>query len=486
MNMNVADISPDGSQIVYDRYNASTSLWEIATVSVVGGSGKTIVDGGVFPRWRPDGQRIGYVRGKDRGSQSGKAELWTIRSNGSENRCELVDSVSSRTTAFAWSPDGRSVCWIRSFSPRQWSEIFLHDLSTGKERQVTFDKKFIGDVCWASNDRIVFASNRGGNNNLWMVPASGGPVTQVTKGPGPDYSLDISRDGSKLVYFQQQEVSHIWIAGTDGSHPHQITFDDAFLFRVAFSSDGKEIMFMYSQPQSLKEGALVCSINRDGRNRKELTSGYEGIGNPIPSPDGRWIIYARRPLSTPRESLMVYLIDTKKLGIPKRVGKGAPFRWVNEKSFISFDYNDSTQSTWLNRIDGGNPQKFFEDSTLAFPLQGGKYVGYYNFRSGRLGLWIGAAPGVKDSSLPSPKQLVSMVWGEFDKSGKFFYYVKNAGELRRISIPSGKEEIIRGVFPGLNPTFLHSTFDISYDGKEIVYTDARYNSKLVMIENPFK
>jgi hypothetical protein len=64
--------------------------------------------------------------------------------------------------------------------------------------------------------------------------------------------------------------------------------------------------------------------------------------------------------------------------------------------------------------------------------------------------------------------------------------VKNAGQLRRISIPSGKEEIIRGVFPGLNPTFYHSTFDISYDGKEIVYTDARYNSKLIMIDNPFK
>jgi len=97
------------------------------------------------------------------------------------------------------------------------------------------------------------------------------------------------------------------------------------------------------------------------------------------------------------------------------------------------------------------------------------------------------APGVKDPDLPSPRQLVSLgAYGEFDKSGKFFYWVKNVGELRRISIPSGKEEAIRGVFPGLTPYFYHSNFDISYDGKEIVYTDARVNSKLVMIENVFK
>ena len=97
------------------------------------------------------------------------------------------------------------------------------------------------------------------------------------------------------------------------------------------------------------------------------------------------------------------------------------------------------------------------------------------------------APGVKDPDLPSPRQLVSLgAYGEFDKSGKFFYWVKNVGELRRISIPSGKEEAIRGVFPGLTPYFYHSNFDISYDGKEIVCTDARVNSKLVMIENVFK
>jgi len=140
-------------------------------------------------------------------------------------------------------------------------------------------------------------------------------------------------------------------------------------------------------------------------------------------------------------------------------------------------------SSWIYCIEGGKPQKFFEDSTTAMPLQGGKYVCYGDYRPDRRGPWISAASDVKDPWLPSPKQLPSWVGG-FDKSGKFGYGVKNAGELRRISIPSGKEEVIRGAFPGLNSTI--SLFDISYDGKEIVYTDARVSSKLIIIENPFK
>ena len=229
-------------------------------------------------------------------------------------------------------------------------------------------------------------------------------------------------------------------------------------------------------------------VDRDGRNRKELTSGEESIGNPLPSPDGRWIIYGGYPLSEPQDSMKVYLIEAKDPGTPKLIGKGCPMRWVDEKTFVSYRFRDSSNCYWLDSIEGGEAQKFFEDSTLAYPLQKGKYIGYFDLRSGRQGLWICTAPGVKDPKLPSPRKILEqpVPYGEFDKSGKFDYYVKNAGELRRISIPSGKEEIIHGVFPGLHPDFEHSTFDISYDGKEIVYTDQRYNSKLIMIENPFK
>jgi Tol biopolymer transport system component/predicted Ser/Thr protein kinase len=485
-----ADLSADASQIVYDRYNGSTRQMEIVIVSTVGTSNKKIVDKGFFPKWRSDGERIGYVRDKQDGSSTGKAEFWTIKPNGTDNRCELVDSLSSQRDEythpmFAWSPDGQSICWVRHYSP-QHQEVEVYDLSTKHRRQVTSDNKEIGRVCWAPNNQILYSSNKTGNYNLWMVPASGGASTQITKGAGPDNIMAISRDGSKLLYRQQQVLSHIWIGGTDGSNVRQLTFDDIFLWRVAFSPDGKEIVFASGQPLTSR-GTSVCSIDRNGKNRKELIFVEGLIGNPVPSPDGRWIVYGGSPLDEPIDSMKVYLIDAKNPGTPRLLCRGCPFNWLDEKTF-TVALVDSEYRTWLGSIEGGEPRKYSEDSTFATPLLRGKYIGYDDARFDRRGLWICAAPGVKDPSLPSPKRLVEghVPYGEFDKNGKFFYCVRNAGELRRISITSGREEIVRGVFPGLNPDFEHSTFDISYDGKDIVYTEARFDSRLVMIEHPFK
>ncbi len=478
-----ADISPDGSQVAYDRPESAGGRYpEIAVVSSVGGSSRVIVAKGWLPRWRPDGQRIGYVTGKEAGSKSGKAEFRTVRPNGTDDRVELIDSTSTEDGRFSWSPDGRSICWIKIISQHH-QELVVHELSTGKSRQITFDKKDIREVCWASNGRIVFCSNKTGNFNLWMISLSGGAETQITKGAGPDNSIAISRDGSKLLYRQEQTIGHIWIAGTDGTNPRQITFDDVYLWRVAFTPDAKKVLFGLIQPGGSNWGSAVCSIDRDGRNRKQLTSGDEMVNNPLPSPDGRWIIYGGNAIDEPSDSSSVYLIGAANPGAPRLVGRGSPSRWIDEKRFLAWDSGITCNR--LHSIDGGEPTKFFEDSTAAFPLQGGKYIGYWNSRSGQEGFWVCAAPGTKDARLPAPKRIIHpMLFAELDKSGEYIYYVENSGELQRVSIPSGRKEVIRGVFPGL--TAWRSWFDISYDGKEIVYTDASPNCKLIMIENAFK
>jgi hypothetical protein len=315
-----------------------------------------------------------------------------------------------------------------------------------------------------------------------MIPSTGGAVTQITKGAGPDYHVSISSDGSKLLYRQEQTLSHIWIAGTDGTNPRQITFDDIFLWRVAFTPDAKKVLFALIQPAVSTEGAVVCSIDRDGRNRKQLTSGEEMVNNPLPSPDGRWIIYGRNSLSEPSDSSKVCIISASNPGAPRVIGRGSPSHWIDDKRFVSWDF--ITTCNMLYSIEGGEPTKIFEDSTAATPLQGGQYIGYWDIRSGREGFWVCAAPGVRDPDLRSPKKLTNLLLGELDKSGTYIFRVENTGELQRISIPSGKKEIIRGVFPGLS--VWNSWMDISYDGKEIVYTDGRPNCKLIMIENVFK
>ena len=104
--------------------------------------------------------------------------------------------------------------------PDGFSELFTHELASGKEGQVTFDKKHIGDAIWSADDKIVYASERSGNVNLWTTSASAGqsraPV-QVTKGGGPDVAMRLSADGKKLVYLQSQPAGHVFIADSSGA-----------------------------------------------------------------------------------------------------------------------------------------------------------------------------------------------------------------------------------------------------------------------------
>ena len=61
-----ASISPDGSQIVYDRPNADDTSYDLFTVSALGGTSRKLAEGATSAQWRPDGQRVGFIRSTNR------------------------------------------------------------------------------------------------------------------------------------------------------------------------------------------------------------------------------------------------------------------------------------------------------------------------------------------------------------------------------------------------------------------------------------
>ena len=87
------DVSPDGSKIVFSTIDRlSGSRFNVRTVSSQGGRCKTILDRGIYPKWRPDGNRIGYLL-TPTASKSGKWEFWTARPDGGDNQLEFVDTL---------------------------------------------------------------------------------------------------------------------------------------------------------------------------------------------------------------------------------------------------------------------------------------------------------------------------------------------------------------------------------------------------------
>jgi len=472
-----SDISPDGSQVAYTQSN------RLYIASSLGGSSRKIVDFAGNVRWRPDAQRLGYV--SFHRIPRFYYELWSVKPDGSDNRLEFADSAGTGGRySFSWSPDGRSVAWIRSFqSPNQpYQEVITRELETGNELQLTFDKKNIDDVCWLRNGTILFSSNKSGNTNLWIMPATGGTAQQVTKGSGPDIGITASADAKKIVYLQQQPVGYIWIASTVHPSAQQVTFDDRDISDACFSPDTKRIAFVMGDPDPLKSSVQLFVQDRDGNNRRQITNDAENKDHPVWSPDGKWIAYASWLTVTPQESAKVCIIDVEHPELPKTIGYGLPQIWSTNSSLLVFRPGKTYTETIS--IESGETQKVFEDSTFASPVASGKMISYYDTRKGRKGNWVIPADYRQNPSHNKP-YLVDKVDDELDAFGnlEYFYYENKQHEWWRYQYRSGKREKLNISFPGFNPD---SSEKLSMDGEELIYVLHKRSGKLVMIENLFQ
>lgn len=481
LGMSQADVSPDGSKIAYDRFNAQSGKMEIAAISSLGGVSRRVAPAGDLPRWTPNGDRIGYLR-QGRGgavpSPSGKLELWSVKPDGSDTRQEFVDSISVvGRVSFSWSPDGKSVAWIRSYT-EAYQEVITRELSTGKERQLTFDKKNVDEVCWTRQGEVIFSSNKNGNMNLWMVPATGGEAIQVTKGSGPDFGVKISTDGSKLLYFQYQPVQNIWIAGIDGSNAHSVTSEDRRLEAPAFSPDGKQIVFSAYDPDAAKGNRSLCIMERNGSNRREITAGDGIAESPQWSPDGKWIAFITHSTSEPHDSARAALVESTNPGAPRIAGKGLIVQWADSQTLIVY----TGKRTYTVPVNGGGAKTFYEDTVQAVvPVPRGKYALVFPTQP----------PFTSVRLLPFSEQklewtravtLSQATWNNaaIAPNGSFLVLLTGQNQLLKIALPGGRTQALPKTFAGLDPA---SVFNISYDGREIVYTDRKDNGKLVMIEN---
>jgi eukaryotic-like serine/threonine-protein kinase len=479
------DISPDGSKIAYDRNNPSTGSDEIVFVSSLGGVTRRVAQVGTLPRWTPNGERIGYLRLRQQGSSvssSGHLELWSVKPDGSDTRLEYIDTLSAAgRISFSWSPDGKSVAWIRSFTSGYlggYQEVINHNLVTGKDLQLTFDKKNVDEVCWTRQGEVIFSSNKNGNMNLWMVPADGGDAVQLTKGSGPDFGVKISTDGTKLLYYQYQPVQNIWIAGLDGSNAHPVTAEDRRLEGPAFSPDGKQIVFSAYDPDAARGDRSLFIIDRNGSNRREITAGQGIAEMPAWSPDGKWIAFITHSTVAAHESAHVAIVEAADPAAPRIVAEGVSFNWMDAQTLVVA----SPRRSSLVPIAGGAATVLLEDSArVAIAIPRSKYVCIVPSRPPFTGVQLvplsGQQPDWKRATnlTRSPWNLMRVA-----HDGSFLLLSTEQDRLLKISLPAGRTQVLPRTFTGLDPS---SLFDISYDGREIVYTDRKENGKLVMIEN---
>ena len=138
------------------------------------------------PVWNPrTGREIAFLS-----DRSGSPQLYTIDAQGGNLR-QLV-SGGGQAVNPAWSPDGQTIAfaWKRRRSPN--FDIYLHDLATNRNVQLTQNRSDNERPNWAPDGRhIVFESDRTGRKQIYSMLADGTDVRQLTregKNEGPAWS----------------------------------------------------------------------------------------------------------------------------------------------------------------------------------------------------------------------------------------------------------------------------------------------------------
>jgi serine/threonine protein kinase len=485
---NVSDCSRDGAWILYDRY--MHGLNEIAIAPSLGGRARTLARG-TMARFLPMSNKALYLRGSiwsQEPSESGKIEMCSINLDGGDKHVVFVDPGNYRkagniTYSYSVSPDGKSIAWVKTFLDFS-QDIITYNLETKVETQITFTGTLKDELCWTSDNFLIYSSYQNGNFDLWMCPAEGGTPQQLTVSRLDEMQGLLSDDGSKLLYYEQNLSGNIKKMDLQTGTITSVTSDDQNRAGVCVSPDNRFMAYTVVPSYSIWptwHGIQIMDIK--GEYPIRTMCGEERVSrNKVWSPDGNWIAYTRTPDSI--DGTTKICIVSPLVGNSSRIiaeAKGRPdqnveLRWVDGNTLSWF----SEMKTWTCSVESSKPVQFYADSTDARLIQAGKYVLFRDHRVDRQGWWIDTSPSTLKGIAANPKKIVGPALTAIAPIGEFLLYSPKPGELCRVSLPDGSTTPLPCRWPRAITSAL-----VTQDGKNIVFIESSSNSKLRLWENPF-
>lgn len=221
--------APSGARIAFSSSRDATkhNIW---TISAGGTDPVQLTSGNSeheYPRFSPNGSQILYLS-----NSSGKKEIWIMNSDGSNQH--PIGLITILVSDPAWSPDGQQIVYVgcRRAGP---CNLFRINANGTNPFQITAGDFQDWNPDWSSAG-IIFASNRGGAQGLWVIQPDGSGLRQVTSSEG---AADLDPHwipGANAFVFSRSGItpadsaSDIWFAGGDQTEPMRITRLQSTLF----------------------------------------------------------------------------------------------------------------------------------------------------------------------------------------------------------------------------------------------------------------
>jgi Tol biopolymer transport system component len=224
----------------------------------------------------------------------------------------------------------------------------------------------------ATNGRLAFGINIGGNTDVYSVRPDGQDLRRLTTDPGFDACAAYSADGRRIAYCSGQGGGpvQVWTMKQNGTDKQQVTHLSGPAIFPDFSPDRSKVVFTAKPAGSPTRDIYV--IASDGSGLTRLTSGVGDNTYPAFSPDGGKIVFNSNRTGTSQ----VYVMNADGSGqtqltfdpqpkdqVSDWSPDGSKIAYLADTHGISDVVNPSWGDIWVMNADGSGQHPITHNAT---------------------------------------------------------------------------------------------------------------------------
>jgi Tol biopolymer transport system component/DNA-binding winged helix-turn-helix (wHTH) protein len=410
------------------------------------------------PAFSPDGNQIAFVWS---GAKDDNTDVYVRLVDGG-NWVRLTDDPGDDVNP-VWSPDGRTIAFYRS-SP-DGDGIFLVPALGGAERKLAgvWANRFgFGShtwIHWSPDGRWLAVSDKTSAEEAFsisLLSPETGEKRRVTSPPASvvgDCSPAFSPDGKQLAFVRviSAVVGEVYLVSVNGGEPKRLTFDGAGVSSLAWTPNGREIVF---------------ASRRDGKNRlfrfpvegggaEWLAATGSEAQYPAFSRDGSRLAWRQ---NTSDEDIFRLALKSGSEDVPPLTSlivstalEASP-RYSPDGKRIAFVSNRSgSDEIWVCGSEGENPIRL---TSFRGPLAGspswspdGKQIVFDSRPEGNADIYVVSADGGQPRRLTTdPAEDIVPRWS---RDGRWIYFTSNksvdggSGRLQIWKMPADGGEAVQ-------------------------------------------
>lgn len=230
------------------------------------------------PNWSKDGRSLFY-------NSNGHIYQYDLAAKQSVQ----IDTgfVSNCNNDHVLSPDGESIAVSHGTREDGLSRIYTVPLAGGAPQLITpLGPSYLHG--WSPDGQtLAYCAQRGGEFDVYTIPASGGEETRLTTAPGLNDGPEYDSTG-RYIWFNsvRSGLMQAWRMDADGSHQTQMTFDENWnTWFPHISPDGRLVVMLAYHKKDVRPDEHVPHknvelrlMNADGSNLRTIAALFGGQG----------------------------------------------------------------------------------------------------------------------------------------------------------------------------------------------------------------